>query len=347
MVDLSDEVIDLRSDTVTLPTDAMRAAMAAAEVGDDGYREDPTVLRLEETGADLLGKQSALFFPSGTMANQVAIHLHTRPGDEVLLESLGHSFDWELSGAAVISSVQLRPIKGDAGVLTARHIAPHLSPRTALQARISLLILENTHNMSGGRVVPIEILEDAAAEAREAGLRVHLDGARLFNAAVASGDSAAALAAPFDTAMISLSKGLSAPAGSLLAGDSATIREARRVRKMLGGGMRQIGVLAAAGLVALEHGIDRLAEDHANARRLADGLLQSSRVTLAYGHVDTNVVVINVAGTSAVEFAAVAAERGVHVGLTASGSNRLLLHRHVTATHVDEALGRLAPVLAG
>ena len=249
-------MIDLRSDTVTQPTAAMREAMASADVGDDVYGEDPTVRRLEELAADLLGKQSALFFPTGTMANQVAIHLQCRPGDEVLLEASAHSYDWELGGAAALSGVQVRPILGRAGVLDADVITSALAGRTQLQSRVALVVLENTHNMAGGTVWKPAQLRESAEAARDAGVAVHLDGARLANASVASEATMAELAAPFDSVMISLSKGLSAPAGSLLAGSGALVREARRVRKMFGGGMRQVGVLAAAGIVALDQQIE-------------------------------------------------------------------------------------------
>ncbi len=337
--------IDLRSDTVTQPTDAMRHAMATAEVGDDVYGEDPTVERLQEVGADLLGKPASLFMPTGMMANQVAAHLHTRPGDEVLIEASGHGHDWELGAAAVLSGLQLRAIAGEAGVLHPHHVEPHLVSRPYYQSRCTMIVLENTHNMAGGRVYPLEIAREVVAVCRERGLRAHLDGARLFNAAVATERPAADLAADFDSVMVSLSKGLSAPVGSLLAGGADLIREARRVRKMFGGGMRQVGVVAAAALVALESGIDRLAEDHASARRLADGLLQTGHVSLTFGHVDTNIVVFDVDGMTAPAFCQAAQERGVLCTPTAAGAVRLVTHRHITTRAVDEALARLLPLV--
>lgn len=342
---MTEPPIDLRSDTVTQPTDAMRRAMAAAEVGDDVFGEDPTVLRLQEVGADLLGKPASLFMRTGMMANQVAAHLQARPGDEVLIEAAGHGHDWELGATAVLSGLQLRAIEGDAGVLHPHHVEPHLAPRPYYQSRPSLIVLENTHTMAGGRIYPLEVAREVVVMCREQGLRVHLDGARLFNAAVATGRSAAELAADFDSVMVSLSKGLSAPVGSLLAGGADLIREARRVRKMFGGGMRQVGVLAAAALVALESGIERLAEDHASARRLADGLLQSGRTSLTFDHVDTNIVIFDVDGIPAQAFCDAAAESGVLCTPTAAGAVRLVTHRHITDQVVDEALARLLPLV--
>lgn len=342
----SDRVIDLRSDTLSTPTEAMRRAMALAEVGDDAYGEDPTVELLQQAVAERLGKPAALFMPSGTMANQVAIHLHTRPGDELLAEASSHATDLELGAAAALSGVQIRPVSGTAGVITADQLRPHLGPRRHFQARLRLLILENTHNMAGGRVCPLDTAVQVAEMARDAGLRTHLDGARLFNAVVASGHSAARYAAPFDSVMVCLSKGLSAPIGSLLAGNAELITEARRVRAMFGGGMRQVGVIAAAGLVALEHGVDRLADDHANARRLADGLLAGGRVALVGGRVDTNIVALDVtdSGSSAPAFAAAARERGVLCSITPAGAVRLVTYRNISSADIDETLRRLGPL---
>jgi len=338
-------VIDLRSDTVTQPTAVMRQAMADAEVGDDVYQEDPTVRRLEELAADLLGKQAALFFPTGTMANQAAIHLHCRPGDEAVVDRLAHTHDWENAGAAVLSGVQLRAVDGESGVINAAALAEVLAPRSELRSRISLVILENTHNMAGGRVWPLATLSETAAAARAAGTAVHLDGARLANAAIAVGRPMAELAAPFDSVMISLSKGLSAPAGSLLAGSGAFVREARRVRGLFGGGMRQVGVLAAAGIVALESQVERLAEDHRRARDLAAGLTGTGRAHLAYGHVDSNIVVLDIPGRAVADLAASAAEQGVLCGETASGYMRLVVHRHIDDGAVTAAIDCLGGLL--
>ena len=224
-------LIDLRSDTVTMPTEKMRRAMAQAEVGDDVFREDPTVSALEEECAELLGYEAALFVPTGTMGNQISIHLLTCPGDEVLIEGSGHSYDWELSGMAVISGVQPRVLVGDRGVFDVDGVEEALADRMSIQARVSLVIIENTHTMAGGRVWPHDQMTEVQQLARARGVALHLDGARLFNAAVASGTAVAELAAGFDTVMVSLSKGLCAPLGSVLAGSAGLIEDGRRVRK--------------------------------------------------------------------------------------------------------------------
>ena len=341
--------VDLRSDTVTQPTRAMRDAMAEAPVGDDYYREDPTVRALEEECAEMLGCEAALFTPSGTMANQIAIHLLVRPGDEVLIEATGHSYDWEYSGMAVISGAQPRPIVGDCGVLPAGRVKSEITERPAGRAAVRLVIVENTHNMAGGRVWPSEATLEVQNVCRDSEIPVHLDGARLFNAAVASGASVTDLAAGFDTVMVSLSKGLCAPGGSLLAGPHALMAEARRIRQLLGGGMRQAGILAAAGRVALASMIDRLAADHAKARRLADGLIETGKISLAFGHVDTNVVVVDVdtTGLGAAEFCQAMGERGVLCGFTAPGQVRLVTHRDVTEEGIDVAIRAARAVVAG
>ncbi|MFQ5742602.1 MAG: threonine aldolase family protein [Acidobacteriota bacterium] len=341
--------IDLRSDTVTQPTPAMRQAMAEAEVGDDVYGEDPTVRALEEECAELLGHEAALFMPSGCMGNQVAIHLHTRAGDEVIVEASGHSYDYELSGMAALSGVQPRAVIGDRGLLRVEDLRPHLAERPYYRSAVGLVIVENTHNMAGGRLVPEEDLRAVLQLCTDSRVPVHLDGARLFNAAVASGDSPAALAFGFDTVMVSLSKGLCAPAGSLLVGGSEPMREARRVRKLFGGGMRQVGVLAAAGRVALATMIDRLAEDHANARRLAAGLLQCSTLELAFGHVDTNIVVVDIAktGLSAAAFCTGMRQRGVLCLATGPTTVRFVTHHDINDTDIDVAVKSAGSLLAG
>lgn len=340
-------IIDLRSDTVTQPTEAMRRAMAGAEVGDDVYGEDPTARALEDLAAELLDKPAALFFPTGSMANQTAIRLWADPGDEAVVEALGHSHDWELGGAAALSGVQLRAIAGEAGVVTVEALAPLLPARPYHQSRIRLLIVENTHNFAGGRIQPQAVVVEAVGAAHGADWSAHLDGARLFNAAVGADTDVAELAAPFDSVMFSLSKGLSAPAGSILAGDAGFVSEARRVRKMLGGGMRQVGVLAAAGLVALEQQVERLAEDHETARALAEGLVATGGARLAYDRVDTNIVVIELlaGGRDAAGFCAAAAERGVLCSASVTGAVRFVTHRHVALEDAREAVVRLAPLL--
>jgi len=240
-----DEIIDLRSDTVTKPTPAMRAAMAAAEVGDDVYGEDPTVNRLEREAAEVLGKEAAIFVPTGTMGNQIAIRLHTQHGQEVICESRAHVLDWEMATMAAFSGCMPRTVVAERGILTWDRIKQAIGPKLYFRARTGLICIENTHNMAGGTVTPLAILQEIWAGAREAGLPVHLDGARIFNAATALGTTVAELSAGFDTVMFCLSKGLGAPVGSMLVGSKAMIERARIFRKALGGGMRQAGVLAA------------------------------------------------------------------------------------------------------
>jgi len=342
------ETVDLRSDTVTEPTAEMRRAMAEAPVGDDVFGEDPTVAALETECAEMLGHEAALFMPTGTMGNQIAIHLLTRPGDEVLIEGSGHSYDWELSGMAVISGVQPRVMVGNCGVFDAEEVAQAVAPRPAIRSRVALLIAENTHTMSGGKVWPRAATDEIQRVCRADDVALHLDGARLFNAAVASGTPVAELAAGFDTVMVSLSKGLSAPMGSILAGGADLITEARRVRKLLGGGMRQAGVVAAAGRVALATMIERLAEDHHNARRLADGLTGIEGVELAFGHVDTNIVVVDVAGCgrSADELVAALGARGIACLQTGPTLLRMVTHRGVDTAGVERAVQAAREVLA-
>ena len=342
-------LIDLRSDTVTMPTEKMRRAMAQAEVGDDVFREDPTVSALEEECAELLGYEAALFVPTGTMGNQISIHLLTCPGDEVLIEGSGHSYDWELSGMAVISGVQPRVLVGDRGVFDVDGVEEALADRMSIQARGSLVIIENTHTMAGGRVWPHDQMTEVQQLARARGVALHLDGARLFNAAVASGTAVAELAAGFDTVMVSLSKGLCAPLGSVLAGSAGLIEDGRRVRKLLGGGMRQVGVVAAAGRVAIAEMIDRLAEDHDNAYRLAKGLTELDGVELAYGHCDSNMVVIDVAGGSvdAKEIRNRLEEQGVVCLKTGSNVLRLVTHADINTADIDFAIGVARGVIGG
>jgi threonine aldolase len=262
--------VDLRSDTVTRPTRAMRDAIANAAVGDDAFGDDPTVRALEERTAELLGKESAILFPSGVMANEVALAVTTPRGTEVVVEATSHFFDWELAAPAALSGVQLRPVAGPGGMLDADLIRDAIRPEGIFYNRTALICLENTHNAAGGRVMPVETMRAIRDVASENGLPIHLDGARLWNAAAAAGAPERAFAELADTVMVTLSKGLGCPVGSMLAGSADTIREARRVRRRFGGTMRQAGILAAAGLYALEHHRDRLADDHRRARRLAE-----------------------------------------------------------------------------
>ncbi len=286
------EFIDLRSDTVTQPTDGMRKAMAAAEVGDDVFGEDPSVNRLQERMADLLGKEQALFVASGTMGNLVSILTHTRPGDEVILEAQSHPFHYEFAGAAAFGGVQFFPVPGNRGVLDADDIIPAIRPDDGHHSPTRLICLENTHNRGGGKVYPLEKIEGIRALADQRRLVMHLDGARLFNATVATGINPETYCAPFDSVSVCLSKGLGCPVGSVIAGTADWIKEARRFRKRLGGGRRQAGILAAAGLYALDHHIDRLAEDHRRARELADAISQLPLFEFTPSTVETNIIVV-------------------------------------------------------
>jgi threonine aldolase len=268
-------VIDLRSDTVTRPTEGMRQAMLEAPVGDDVFGEDPTINRLEEYVAELLGKEAALYAPSGTMTNQIGVHVGTGRGDEVLIHEGAHIFVYEVGAPAILSSVQLRTLSGEKGVIDPDTLRAAVRPENVHFPRSRMLCLENTHNTAGGTVYPLEDFAAVAGTARELGLKVHLDGARLFNAQAATGIPAREWCEHADTVSVCSSKGLGAPVGSLLAGDEETIDEARRVRKAFGGGMRQAGMIAAAALYAFENNVERLDEDHERARNLADGLREA------------------------------------------------------------------------
>lgn len=287
------KTIDLRSDTVTKPDAAMRRAMAEAEVGDDVFAEDPTVRRLEEATAELLGHEAGLFVPSGTMGNQIALHLHGRPGGEVLCDSRSHVVFYEMGAMAALSGLLPRMIVTPWGQLSPSEVEAEIAPDVSYRARTALILVENSHNVCGGTVYRPEELDAVVALGRRRRVPVHMDGARLWNAAVASGVPESRLAGHVDTVNVCLSKGLGAPVGSVLCGSAAHIKEARRVRKMFGGGMRQVGVLAAAGLVALENR-SRLAADHAHARRLAETLAELPGTVLDLDRVVTNIVVFGV-----------------------------------------------------
>jgi threonine aldolase len=290
-------VIDLRSDTVTRPTSAMRRAMAEAEVGDDVYGEDPTVNRLEATAARIFEREAALFVPSGTMGNQIAIKLHTKPGQEIICEERAHILDWEMGMPALFSGCVLRTLRGENGVLAWPEISKKIAGQSYARAQTGLIELENTHNMAGGTVTPVDVMEDICDRAHDRGIPVHLDGARVFNAAVALKRPVAEITRKFDSVMFCLSKGLGAPVGSMLVGSRNFIDQARSVRKALGGGMRQAGILAAAGLIAIEEMPKRLHEDHANARWLAEALAQVPGLELDPAKVVTNILIFDVTGT--------------------------------------------------
>jgi len=337
-------MIDLRSDTVTQPTPQMRQAMSAAELGDDVYGEDPTVNRLETRAAELLGMEAALFVPSGTMGNAIAIRILTQRGDEVLVERRSHVVRYELSGMSLLSGVMPRMVDAPGGHLTPEHVRAAVAPRAYYKSDVGLVVLENTHNLGGGTVQRVEEARAVVAAAREAGFRVHLDGARLWHAAVALGVPPAVLVAGADTVMACLSKGLCAPVGSLLASSRERVQEARRVRKLLGGGMRQAGVLAAAGLVALETLVPRLAEDHANARLLAAALGRGRGVSVA--PVETNIVVATLEGRSAPEAVAVLREAGVLATAMDARTLRLVTHRDVSREDCECAARAVERALA-
>ncbi len=336
--------IDLRSDTVTKPTPEMRKAMAEAEVGDDVYGEDPTVNRLEARAAEVLGMEAALFVPSGTMGNAIAIRVLTERGDEVLVERRSHVARYELSGMSVLSGVMPRMVDAPSGHLTPDHVRAAASPRAYYKADVSLVVLENTHNLGGGTVQRREDVRAVVAAAHECGFRVHVDGARIWNAAVALGVPPAALVAGADTVMTCFSKGLCAPVGSVLASSRERIETARRARKLLGGGMRQAGVLAAAGLVALDTLVPRLADDHANARLLAEALARGKGVQVS--PVETNIVVATLDGRPAPEVVSALREAGV-LGIAMDARTlRLVTHRDVSredcaraAAAIERALG--------
>src|SRR5690606_37683547 len=277
-------LIDLFSDTTTRPTPAMRKAMMEGAVGDEQRGEDPTVLELEARVAALLGKEKALFLPSTTMANQIAIKLHTQPGDEVILEADSHPVHFEAGGPGLISGVHLRTIPGRWGLFTAEQVKEAVRPDLSIHSRSALLWVENTHNMGGGTVWPLDQLLSVCEAGRSLGLKLHLDGARLLNASIASGHPPHVLAEPFDTVSFCLTKGLGAPVGGLLAGSAEAIARARRYKQALGGAMRQAGIIAAAGLYALDHHVDRLAEDHRRARRLADALAKIDGIEIDPSH---------------------------------------------------------------
>jgi len=345
----SPTVIDLRSDTVTRPTEAMRRAMAAAEVGDDVYGEDPAVNRLQERVAELLGTEAALFVPSGSMANQIAIQIHTRPGDEALGGRGCHSYLYESGAACAYGGVQLTLLDGD-GRFTEEAVRAAYKPDTHHVAPTRLVLVENTHNMGGGVVWRADDLAGVQRAARELGLALHLDGARLWNAAVASARSERELAAGFDTVSVCLSKGLGAPVGSLVAGSRELIHRAHRVRKMMGGGMRQAGVLAAAGLYALDHHRARLADDHRNATGLAGEVGRLRGLRIATAGVDTNIVMVDIVDPAIGPAAALsqrARERGLLFGAVAPHRFRLVTHLDVDAAACGRAVEIIADLVAG
>jgi threonine aldolase len=344
---LADKLIDLRSDTVTRPTPEMRRAMADAEVGDDVFGDDPTVNALQEFAADLLGKEAGLFVPTGSMGNQVSLGSLTRPGEEVICETGAHFLHYEGGSVAAHLGLMMRPVQGTDGVITPDQVVPLIRKGTEHNPNTAVVAIENTHNSAGGAVFPIEEARALSDAAHERGVAVHLDGARLFNAQAATGVPAKEWAACADTLTFCFSKGLGAPIGSMVCSSEGIIDEGRRLRKRLGGGMRQVGVIAAAARVALETGVDRLAEDHANARRLAEGLAELNENAVSPSSVQTNMVYLNldpfgVTGTQVME--GLQAEGILTLG-GASPMMRLVTHRDVTSQDIETALVALAKIL--
>jgi threonine aldolase len=330
------ELIDLRSDTVTKPTIEMRQAMAHAEVGDDVYGEDPTTRKLEVIAAKMMGKEDALFVASGTMGNQVAALTHLQRGEEIILEAESHMFYYEVGGLALLSGAQTRTIPGKGGFIDPDLIAQAIRTDDIHFPRTGLLCLENTHNRAGGAVLTPEQTASMAKVAQEQGIPVHLDGARIFNAALALGLDVRELTAPVDSVMFCLSKGLGAPIGSLLAGTKEFITKARKHRKVLGGGLRQTGVIAAAGIIALEKMVSRLAEDHYHARILGEELAKITGLTINPDQYPTNILLCSVerSGLSAQRFSQLLAERGVLANATSASEIRFVTHKEVTATQI-------------
>jgi threonine aldolase len=341
--------IDLRSDTVTKPTPEMRSAMAAADVGDDVFLDDPTINRLQSRAAEIFQKEAALFVPSGTMGNQIAINVHTRPGQEVITEGHAHIFEFEMAAMAAISGVLARPVPAPDGILDWDRIRSAIRPKIYYRAQTGLIALENTHNMAGGTIYTKAQIDDICSHAHAAGLPVHLDGARIFNAATALNMDVAGLTAGCDSVMFCLSKGLAAPVGSMLIGAKPFVERARSVRKMLGGGMRQAGVLAAAGLIALEQMPARLSEDHRNARLMAELLNKTPWLEVEPEKVVTNILMVGVArsGFDSEQLAAALKESGVLVSLLDSARIRIVTHNDVSRDQIIQAAEIVQQVVAG
>jgi threonine aldolase len=336
---MADLPIELRSDTFTRPTSGMRAAMQAAEVGDDVFGEDPTVNRLEERVADLLGKEAALFVPSGTMSNQIGVRCHTQPGDEMLCDVNCHIYNYEAGAAVVLSGVSPRTLDGEYGILDVSHLEGKIRPINDHMVRTRLVCLENTHNRGGGRIFPLAKIQAIRAWTQKHGLALHLDGARLWNAVAATGIPIRTWADEFDTVSVCFSKGLGAPVGSALVGPHAFITRARRVRKLFGGGMRQAGVLAAAALYALDHHRERLTEDHRNARTLAEAVGDTPGLRLSPPDVQTNILIIDVdrdLGTAA-DVQRTLQEHGVQVLTTGPQQLRAVTHLDVSSAQTERA----------
>lgn len=341
-------MIDLRSDTVTTPTDGMRKAMARAEVGDDVYGEDPTVNRLQDMVAAMLSKRHALFVPSGTMANQLAVRTQTQPGQEIIVESTSHIVRYEQGAAGALAGVQLHWVSGERGIMTAEQVECAIRPNDPHSIPTGLICLENTHNAGGGTIYPLSTIEKIKSVANQHGIPMHLDGARLMNAVAATTLPPAAYAQHFDTVSLCLSKGLGAPVGSLLiSSQQDVIERARRFRRMYGGAMRQAGVLAAAGIYALEHHVTRLPEDHTHAKKLARLLQQIPSVRISAQHVETNIVIFEVIDQRRTpqEIVAALKQQGVLINAVGGLSYRAVTHLNISSKQIEEAGTIFARVL--
>jgi threonine aldolase len=340
------KIIDLRSDTVTTPTEHMREAMARAEVGDDVYHEDPTANRLQELAAARLGKEAALFVPSGTMGNQICVKLHTEPGQEVILEERSHMYNLEMAGMAAMSGVLAHPVIPD-GTANWQTFEPAIGPRSNHFAQTGLIALENSLNLAGGTVMPLDAMNDICERAHGIGIPVHLDGARIFNAATWLGCDVREIARPFDSIMFCLSKGLGAPVGSMIAGPREFIERAIPIRRMFGGAMRQVGILAAAGIVALETGPQRLAEDHANARLLAAALDSIPGIKIDPERVQTNILVFDISATGmkSSDLLSRLTRRGVLANQINPRLVRFVTHKDVTRQDCEAALVQVRAVV--
>lgn len=343
----AERMIDLRSDTVTRPSEKMRRAMAEAEVGDDVYGEDPTVNLLERRAAEIFGKEAALFVPTGTMGNTIALKLHTRHGEEVLCDARAHIVDWELSMLAWFAGCLARPVATEDGILTWQRIEPALRKFGAHNAPTTAISLENTHNMGGGTVYPIEVIDEICARAHERNIKVHMDGARVFNAAEAGVTNVARIAREVDTVMFCLSKALGAPVGSMVVGTKEAMAQARLYRKRLGGGMRQAGVLAAAGLIALAESPGGLGEDHKNARLLAGALAKLPGIRIDADAVSTNIVIFDISalGMGTAELSRELKEAGVLANGIDEKRMRLLTHRDVSREECRKAVEVLSRIV--
>ena len=342
-----DDYIDLRSDTVTKPSPAMRDAIFKAEVGDDVFEDDPTVKKLEMIVADLLGKEDALFVASGTMANQVSLRTLTQHGDEIILEEDSHIFNYEVGAAAALSGLQLHPIRGNRGVITAEQIKERIRPDDVHIPQTRVIILENTHNRAGGTVFPLDEIKRIYQLASEFKIKMHLDGARLWNAVMATGTPLHTWAKPFDSVSVCLSKGLGAPIGSVIASSGELIRKARRVRKMYGGGMRQVGIIAAAGIYAIDNNFNRLVEDHRNARLLAERLNDLEGLKIDLESVQTNIVVIDITETkkSVEQFLKALKEKGILLVPFGKNKIRAVTHLDVKRDQILEAIEKFKEIL--